>query len=250
MKSALLLSGELRDFEYCWESIKKYMCDPFDTDVYIHTWTKPTNCARYMQAPAFVDMSPVDFIESVVKPKNYLMEDYDSNWYDHRRPIFRTAAPMYYSVWKSYQLIKDSGIDYDIVIRTRMDNEHYDYIGEEYINKAINDDVLFVEATSSKDYLCLEPDGSQSWCRSNLPHVPDTFAFGNMKNMEAYSDLYPNIDDYFEELLMAGKTMFFAEELLGHHLWTRNKLNIERCNIKYAFLMEWNKQVRIHKEWI
>jgi hypothetical protein len=126
MKTALCLSGYFnssRDKSSLgvdgYQHIKKHILVGNDVDVYIHSWDLANEklinetYGSLIKASIFEDQ--IDFKPLFIK--NGL----------HTLPIHYGATPFwnvfsqYYSVQKSFELMVDSGLDYDCVIKARFD---------------------------------------------------------------------------------------------------------------------------------
>jgi len=140
MKIALLLSGHYRTFERNYESLKKYLLNLYDIDIFIYTWddygfwTPDENESGGVYKT--INISP-DFIRNVVKPKKYKIEKMEDHLqtikdlskkvinkrYHFVRPINITG--LWYTLHqcdllrREYE--KENNLEYDIIIRGRFD---------------------------------------------------------------------------------------------------------------------------------
>jgi hypothetical protein len=123
MKVALLLSGLARKVEEGYNITWKHIIDNYDTDVYLHSW-KDEEWEKvsqfYPNAKSIHIQEPFKFTsykQGIKLPHN-----------DTSRPLpqydvmscFR-QFPMIYSWQNVFQLMKDTQIQYDLVIRSRYD---------------------------------------------------------------------------------------------------------------------------------
>lgn len=85
MKTAMLVYGQLREYEKCMESINKYIIDPLKPDVFVNVWQNRGH-SLYSEV-ANIDTSFTNELvteEDVIKqynPKDIFIEDYQS-WLD------------------------------------------------------------------------------------------------------------------------------------------------------------------------
>ena len=78
MKVALLLPGHYRLFEKVYDSLKKYVLDLYDVDIFIWTWDEYgywTPNDEHVGGIFPTEKISSDFITSVVKPKLYRIEN-------------------------------------------------------------------------------------------------------------------------------------------------------------------------------
>ncbi len=242
MRVALLISGELRCFEHTWESMKKYIVDPFNADVFIHTWEKGIgNESRFSSCPAFVKHTPESFIKNVVQPTEFVIEDfYDKKTWNFVGKYFKKReSPMFYSIYAANEIKKShenkKRFKYDVCFRTRPDNLFMGYTDETYLERATKEQTVFLEDITEESHISF--DGHEWWCHGQLAHCPDMFAFGSSKVMDKYSEVYLHLPELYKEL--DGRE-FYAEELLGHWVYNHCNLHMERCFTKYSFLHAWS----------
>ena len=187
MKIALCFSGQARSFEKGYEFYKKNLFDYYDVDVYIHTW-------RFDKERKLLELfRPVSY-----EFENYPFGDFDTRYTNTPNPQKhppRTTYRMYYSVYKSSQLIYKK---YDWVIKSRTDY-------------ALNVVIPFKELDNSKLYI------------PNCRMVPqrdfgnDQFAFSSQDNMMKYMSTFLNLDKYYNE-----GSQFNGEDLMRANLYEHN----------------------------
>ena len=124
MKVALLLTGLARKVEEGYNSTWKHVIENYDTDVYLHAWKDEewekvpqiyTNKIKslHIQDP----FKFTHFKQGIALPhadKSRPLPQYDV------MSCFR-QLPMVYSWQKAYQILYDTNISYDFVIRSRYD---------------------------------------------------------------------------------------------------------------------------------
>jgi hypothetical protein len=134
MKVAISFHGQPRFYKEAFIQWERYI-NELNADVYIHTWWGEDMIGElYPCAPhakphlddkdMLVRDNIVEEIKELYKPKGF---DYDS-YKTFQTPDWATkgtnkehAVFQFYTQYRSKELVKESGIDYDIVIRTRMD---------------------------------------------------------------------------------------------------------------------------------
>jgi hypothetical protein len=168
MKIALLLSGLPRKVKESYETNWRHLIENYDIDVYLHTWKDNTfGCNwqdvldTYTNIKSLQIQSPFKFTHfkiGIQLPHN-----------DTSRPLpeydvmscFR-QLPMIYSWQKVYQTVYDSGVSYDLIIRSRYDLNfitpiNLNLIDSNYINHAPGgvffDDNLTISNQSNSEKL-------------------------------------------------------------------------------------------------
>ena len=173
MKIALILSGQVRCFEKCSDSQKKFLIDDLNADVFCHFWDtadlKPNirSVVSKERIPDYIHLKDDNNLKnkllSLYKPKKYIIEPQVK--FNNTRFSFRMIS-MYYSMQKAYLLCREYGF-YDCIIRCRTDL---------FFQKP-----FLIEWLNNLHYVyCLE--FGNGYCQ-------DTFAFGPMKYMDIYSIL-------------------------------------------------------------
>lgn len=141
MKIAICISGHLREgHKLCFPSVKKYLLDKYDCDIFVSSF-KEMGAKNYANA----DNHPIEDNDDVTgiildtyKPKRYNIEHGNANWLSVLRDRYNglttrngtkvwQVAAMHRNIYDAQRLRReyegDSGTKYDLVIRTRFDNE-------------------------------------------------------------------------------------------------------------------------------
>ena len=211
MKVALCFAGHMRDLNetknFWTELIQKY-----NIDVYASFWD--------IENPELGDT--IKEFEKVYTPKRLEVESYEnfkkstqdfaSLYIESPKsidPFFQNTSKafgqlsMYYKVWRANYLSKQIGIEYDIIIRARIDivlDEKFELQENNYLNV---------------------PMGKvQNYIWSNNYGINDCFAYGNPKIMDYYSFIYLQMMEY----LKAGHYVFPPEHFLSVHF---SKIHIQ-----------------------
>jgi hypothetical protein len=211
MKIALCFSGHCRDLletkNFWTELIEKYKMD-----VYASFWDT--------ENPELGDTIK-NFLR-IYTPKNYEVESYDVfkkttqelsslhiNSPNNIPKIFQDTSKafgqlsMYYKVWRANTLSKELGVEYDIVIRARIDtllDENFEIVKNNMLNipMGINNCPAF----------------------PNSEGINDCFAYGTPKIMDYYSFIFLQMMEYLKE----GHYLFPPEHFLAVHF---SKVRIE-----------------------
>jgi hypothetical protein len=204
MKIALCFSGFIRDVEETkvfWTAlIKKY-----NIDVYASFWDD--------EIPQLGDT--IKNFETIYTPKRLEVESYEifkettqnlasmniqspkniADIYQKSSEAFNQIS-MYYKVWKANMLSKQIGIEYDLVIRARIDT----VLDEGF--EIVDNDMLNLPMGTNNCPAFHQSDG-----------LNDCFAYGRPKIMDYYSFIYLHMMDYLNQ----GHYLFPPEHFLAVH---------------------------------
>ena len=141
MKIAVCVSGQPRNYEQGYYELKKWFLDKYDCDVYIHAWKdlesefKTSHPFARSKTHKFTEQDYQNIL-NLYQPKDYYFQSpiiFDVN--DIRGPLLgyklNDLLSAGYSRQAAFDLVEESGVEYDLVIRTRFDLEFTDYISPE-----------------------------------------------------------------------------------------------------------------------
>lgn len=235
MKTAILLSGQIRDARNCFPTHKTFLIDQYNADVFIDTWSPNNNTLDHRGQLIKNDLTPNDVFD-LYKPKFATFEDFDNsplmtrigslsfqsetayNAYDGTYAYetkIQNVIYMYYKIWRVFELMRQyeqlNNIVYDQVIRMRFD--------------------LFFES-----FPIIE-------CKENTVYVPagfdhrggisDLLSMGTRATMQIACSVYTHLLEYYN--MGIG---LHPESVLRRH-FEIEKLNIERFNIRYKLRNEY-----------
>ncbi len=218
MKVALCLSGHMRKFTHTFPALHKYVIQPYQCDVFIHTWDVLGYTCAY-KSDGSLDRHPVSLsqINALYNPKKIIVDSTDfvnellvqaKQYAPHLinipKPVSHMAG-MFYKIYAANELKNfyeiESGIKYDCVIRCRP------------------------------DLMFLHPLDMEKNLKHNTIYIPrhisghmwytDQFAYGTPESMDLYSSLYFDIPSYFRQ---GGE--YFPERFMEWGL-RHKKLNAE-----------------------
>lgn len=227
MRTAVLISGQIRNAKDGYSSLTEKIIKPYNADVFIETWCPQNEILDHRNKIIPNNMTADEIILSY-KPKVISFEDFDGAENIHRIAhqeiqnrngfdgsyAWETKTPnvfyMYYKIWKNYismnQYEKLNGIRYDILVRTRFDLEYDEF-------------PLFEDIAPNQIYI---PSGS-----NHRGGICDLFAIGGRDSMEKYFKLFEYIKIYIET-----NATFHPESLLRYHL-NNFDLDVRRFDLKY-----------------
>ena len=197
MRIALVMSGHMRSFQECFSSQEKYLLSVLNPDVYIHTWdeTHSKTQSWHNQNGKSVPLTDdhLNDIEKMYSPKSLLVERQEKC--ENYPFLYGTQMSlcglknMTYGIYRSHQLMVESDIDYDVIVRFRPDILLKEEITPEYKN-ITESNVLFYgnpnppvsNATAKKgyhNYRALDIFSFSTYAASQ-------YVFGTHKEFEKY----------------------------------------------------------------
>lgn len=138
MKTAVLVSGMYREFDIAVKSWK-FLRD-LDCDVYFSTWKKSIQSSKVLDIHIEEDVTEEMILKHIPNAK---IKIYDVNDYDFSGDVEYHNNKHLFLLKSSLGMIKESGIEYDMLIMTRPDNYSFYNYEPEYYKKFIREDALF-----------------------------------------------------------------------------------------------------------
>jgi len=216
MTTALILIGRLDTFETLYSTLKEYIIDPLQPDIFFS---------------GYPNLKGLEYCENKIldlwKPKKYILREYNQKVRQEVHPndtkFTRShTAPPKISSWLSgiynvkmannlkLEYEKQLNFKYDICIKARTDLLWYNNISAEEIELAKQPNNILIPA--AWNFSQIHPLGAS-----------DVTAISNSESMNIYSSLIDNIDRYYD----SGE-YFHPESLLGIHI---HKHGLNRINI-------------------
>lgn len=211
---ALCVSGHFRNLEMYrdwWAYISLFK----NVDVYVHTWTDVGKRTSEKWIDASAAMLDLPTMVEMVKPKAHLVEDvapileacslkkqgralYFAGCQKRIEDFSKFIVCQLYSVQKSYQLMKQSGVHYDVVVRTRADAVMKNFNPNTLLTlqMEINGQpaVYFNYGDSHVHPLygggCTQCEATLDSHHEHTNDVCDVFYYGNEKGMEPLMNMY------------------------------------------------------------
>ena len=221
----MTISGQPRQYAAGFLECKKWFLDKYDIDVYLHSWVDK-KFYKYdffdegkLQNTYTADENTYSEILELYKPKGYLFEkaiNFDAtDIKGSNNQRLNSQLGMWMSLKRAWDLLEESGIKYDYVIRTRFDLQFTDHVVESC--------PLISNITQ------LDPNQVNLFDYHNDNHrklnVNDLFAIGGYDVMKVYHNLfidqiyYHFTDPVYDEWL-TDLDKFVNETILMHHLNT------------------------------
>jgi hypothetical protein len=235
MKIALTVTGQPRRYEYGFKELKKWFIDRYDIDVYLHAWIdKQFNKYDFfnegkLQKVHKVNKNLYNDLVNWYQPKDYLLEPTipfdvtDLKGLNNQR--LNSQMGMWMSLYRAWQLIEESNIKYDLIIRSRYD-------------------LLFTHRVANtcpfiQDITQLDPNQLHYFKYPDhwnvAPQINDQFAIGGYDVMKIYHNLFPDMLYYIfedKEYTRIYEDPFVNEPLILHHL---NKYFVPLNPISHGF---------------
>lgn len=225
MKIAMTISGQPRQYAAGFLECKKWLLDRYDIDVYLHSWVD-NEFYKYdffdegkLQTTYTATENTYKELLELYKPKNHLFERAikfdatDIKGSNNQR--LNSQLGMWMSLKRVWDLVEESNIKYDYIIRTRYDLQFTDLVVESC--------PLISNITE------LDPNQVNLFDYTNDDHrilnVNDLFAVGGYDVMKIYHNLfqdeiYYHFTDPVYDRWLTGLDKFVNETILLHHLNT------------------------------
>lgn len=257
MKIALCYSGQTRNFFNNVDSHKKYLIEPLNPDIFIHTWSfrGTQSIPRYYDPEYDINAYQASLTEDnkllatdlldIFQPKKILIEYPNKNFFidkirlaaNNRLEKFNVLM-MYYGIYASNKLKfdfeKDNDFIYDIVIRARFDTyfEKLDF-GSTF-NRCVKDNTIFIPPHQNIGQQFTDGMLNLLETLGNKYMPNDQFAYSSSAAMDYYCALYDklcvNINTY----------PLHGEGALSAHLWDNNTSPYTDVDINTNILMKLN----------
>ena len=235
MKVALCLSGQPRVVDIGYQKLSQAILQHNDVDVFIHTWFDPKNKITQTVIPGreshTLDSLAIEKLQRYYQPKKILVEKPKSWKRSYGFPdkcftnawtwalevqggldvakeyINNTTHSMFYSMMMA-NLIKEqysaeTGVEYDLVIRNRIDYSPHVVLNLNDIS--IDDDTLVYQDLN-------QPDGM----------ISDWFGMGTTNTMNVFCGVYNQIGQLIGQ--SSEVDGFWCNELLLKHHIENNKI--------------------------
>lgn len=188
---AVCLSGQPRTYREVARNIREVFEAPgVQVDYYIHAWLEDSSVNIKLLTRRFNREELQQSFEELYSPKGLLLE----HWEDIPGLSDFYWAPKTYSMSKALELCYSSGIDYDIVVWTRLDMYRAENItGDvDYVPNKFDYGRAFPLIDDSKRehiVYTTTPLERGFWCK-NVPIIQDREFWGRPKEMRVFLEMY------------------------------------------------------------
>lgn len=227
MKVALLLSGQFRDAKLCYPSIKEFLLNTLNPDVFISTWTDSKNIVPSSWFGATPqDDSNIDEILEMYAPISFQADcfaEFSKQFLEREARLLDSridqdlqtktlnVLSMWYKKFSSNKQREEwetkNSFRYDVVIGSRFDLQ---FLENPNIQK-INEGIIKI------------PHGFD-WCDG----VGDLFVYGDSSTMSKYYDLYEKMHYY-----RLAENISPTPEIIHKHHIERCGFTLERWILRY-----------------
>lgn len=219
MRIALCLSGQMRTYLECYESLCQHLLEPFAPDVFIHTWSNTGISHKERDSRGTDEAVTEDRLQALYTPVAVVIENFVPEYTDQIGPVkvpdilrtreplhYRGSLPMFYKMFECNKLKsdyeRDNAFVYDFVIRLRPDLA----LGERLPGNLFLDDKKLWQS----DYMI-----------THSFQVNDKFALGASHVMDYYTSVYNRLHDYWRHPLgvpQTEKNHRVGERLMKYHM--------------------------------
>jgi hypothetical protein len=222
MKVALCLSGQTRNWIGCRDTIKKYIIEPLNADVFFHTWSVKGEKVGLTTIPN--DTPIVGNLSEFFKP---IVSEIEVPNYDNFKKLdisnYFNTLMMHYSIWKANELKRiyevDNGFKYDLVIRCRFDLEIHKFDINDTLSNIVN--TIYLPPNKNIDIVFPIPM-EEKFQFNGISYMPnDQLAYSSSDGMDYYSKIWEIERDNMH------RYMNHPEGSLTDHLWYKNKTNFK-----------------------
>lgn len=196
MKYAILYSGHLRTFLDTVDNHIEKIINYNDFDIYLNLWDGWGN-GYVLKEYQFDDCDLItDEVKNIlidkIKPKFYEFQNYNDVYNEinqitklqdkrHNTNKVQNVVSMYYKLQRGFEHVKNSGVNYDGILRLRPDT-------------FLDGNIELFQPNDKTLYTSMEP----RWCL-NGNGVNDQFGFGNMEVMNHYTNVYSDLENIWAE---------------------------------------------------
>ena len=242
MKIAICFCGSIRDFPTCFPSMKRFLLNNLQPDIFLHLW-KMSDVSS-MDAMDFKwrnDSCQESYVLDKLKPVSHIISEYTTEWQDRiikesgidisklnnekLKNYGINACGMYYKIRECFKLVEDhslkTGTKYDLVIRARLD-----FIWEDHV--LLSD---FSNLNDQTVYLVRDRYATLSRLVTN-----DKFFAGSFGVMKKMCDIFTCIKYYQQRGLMVEGQVLNENHIKGLKLkvgWIGHLHTYYKCMVRH-----------------
>lgn len=218
MKIAVYITGALKAFEHCYESINNCLILPNNADTYISVWDRlgvDENHLKIKKEELKLKDRTIRQTDLALFKKirdyhiTYWKQDYYKKYNGVVCPdsvIKKNPIHYYSTIPVSYQNYRCCNFDKDDEYYTANDGTYYDYIIKIRPDLKFRNEFVVKKEKFDPKYL-----HSCSYRINKTTQVSDKFVLGGLNVMRYYCSLFPNLNKYWN------KTDLVGEKLLKYH---------------------------------
>jgi hypothetical protein len=220
MKIAICLSGQPRNFNVSFDSLKEFYFPKYDCDVFIHTWKDKQYNSQFSDKVVENKSNLHGDYINLFNPKKIMIEDQilfdpqgvkDPTW----GCKLDSVMSMFYSIQICNSLRRryevENNFKYDFVLRIRTDVRLIRHIPVEEI---VSNNIALFDWTQNGTY--------------NERGYSDVFAIGNSDVMTVYSEAFNSIPHY----LYGDSTWVFPDSKLRNEYLLRRHIDVNKIPVQ------------------
>jgi hypothetical protein len=255
-RTALCISGQMRNYEQCYDNLYENLIKQLKPDVFIHTW-RNRGCSAILnnRSPENVkkkacnwdkfynDIINENNLIDLYKPRKLIIEDYQSSYEDKIENTFvpnwikedykknkiddglpwkshhvGSVLPMFYKIMKSNELKDQAELE---------DGRQYDLVirfrADQIIGKIPFECFLNLDTV-----WCNENIGSPLIPGTNKMQVSDRYAFGSSRAMNIYCSLFNSLNIYWRDEFEKNPKFDSWEYPIGDRLLRKHLMNFNQ----------------------
>lgn len=219
MKVALIMAGDLRNFDECYPSLRDNILSEVDCDIYLHSYFDD----RVEEAKSMLD--PVDYITEDRNDVNIQHVINPNRTPSEVLPKYMNQFYQWRNVKKAFDIIPEDN-DYEAVIKTRYDISYSknlwcnDFDFSEFNIPSGGDwrrgmfDMFCISSYNNMKYYCSMYDQMQKYHMDGVPLHSEILLRYHLENSKS------SVSRFHYEIFYANKSLFNHEnQLLGHDIF-------------------------------
>ena len=179
MKVAICLSGISQKFEKGYYKLKDHFLNQYDCDIYIHTWDTPDidfdKILELYQPKDYYFQLPIPFDDTDVKSK-------------HSNTTLNDILSESYSTHASFNLVRDSNIEYDLVVQLKFNVLEYSGVHDKFVVSDQNIAGIYADYFSFILYYTFMDKEYKEWVTETQEEPFDYLNNQNLLNYHLYKN--------------------------------------------------------------
>lgn len=189
-----MITGRIKGFEYGVDETFQYLINLYNPVIYASIHAESIDDPLVTSFVRVYNVNPCNVVAS-----KYIVENPDCDIWSGGDKCYRYAS-MFYHIKNGFDLVQNSGVHFDYVIRWRAD---------------IKPSAPFVLPESPKNNVVYIPKATSHYDNCPADWVPDQYAVGTMPSMQLYSATYTNLFDFYAKYNIG---LNIPEQTLYNHI--------------------------------
>jgi hypothetical protein len=217
MKIAIILVGHIRTWEKCKQSFIDTF-NKYDPDIYLYTYNTPNykSDTKLSEVDIREIFKDIRIHSLIIKDENEVFKEADEKYTKYyiengntKKERFAEFCCQYINIKNCFEVVENSGINYDFVVKTRPDMLYYFDPSDIFIDGHKNSNNIYT---------------------SNQHNTCDFFAVSTFDKMKRYCntiDILPKCYEWCYPHVEITPHMLLHYSLLGGYT---NHLNVQKCS--------------------